>query len=264
MVRRFLVTMWIAAIAALLVGTPLSAQENIVAEGVYGSPQSDDPEAVRIRSTIIQQPNGDLVIRITGINVKPHAANGVFGYRVSKDWKLLGYMIQAKSDDPINAFDVKFSCTVDENIDCTAGSGQRSLGWYMKTVRPLILYCCEQYVIDDLPFGATIALMSTPHVDGATVEIPLIMVTEEDSGPKLKVVETEHYKYLGKKPLSLGFGNVQADVFETKGLTIWLAPSGLLLATSDWPGGEPRTFQLLTLDKGKERFLPDVVPHAPK
>lgn len=226
-----------------------------VFEGIFGGRTSSGKEPA-LKWTIIRNGDRSLTIRVSDVNAPEHAVRASIEYHVSSSWKLLDYMLKAKSDDPINTFSLQFSCAFQGTPSCAGGSGKSSQLWSVPPVDgPALIAGPEEVGGGEITWGTAIALHSAKRIPGAVIYVPVISVKEDADRPKLAIMEIDKFTYIGKQMLALPFGKVEADVFDSGDSRFWMAPSGLPLAMSDGPQKEPVAV-LESIERGTNEWLP--------
>ena len=254
---------WFFVVAALLI-TSFSLAQQVIAEGVYGAPSTNGEQNGAFRWTMLESANGDLTIRVRPAAARLGTVSGSVEYRISKDWEWRAFALRAVQPDAVKTT-MSFTCEQHRSLECVAKiPGDVDWKGAIEAVPPYIILCCEE-ASGDIVWNTAIALKHAQHLVGSVTEVSVIGMHDENDRSeqtKLAVLETDEFTFVGTRQLAFALGVIQADVFSSKDMTLWLAPSGIILAMSESPE-KPPSVELLTLDKGRERLLPSLKPPAP-
>lgn len=242
------------------------AQGNVIAEGMYGAVPSNgsvNDGAVRWneakRWTLTEANDGDLTIHTSAVFQFADFDSGFVEYRISQDWRLLGYeLVQGK---PVNLKSTSsFACEVGGALNCLSKVDEKTAWTTSLGIDPPYTLSCYDYEVSGgVVWTLAIALKNLPRTIGQVTKVPVVGLNDKGDMKQLALLGTNDFRYVGRKKLSFALGTIQADVFTIPEMAIWLAPSGLVLAVSEGPDKAPK-IELISIEKGRERFLPDLEP----
>ena len=244
--------LWVAIAAGFSICAFGQASVRTRVEATFGAPGQDSGHVLQWRISELE--DGSLLIDVLPLSVPAHGVQGRTQFHISRSFELLGYTLEASSDDPMNTFHFKFSCAVGKVIQCDSLTKGAPGHWEIAKPGPFMIIPSEDFG-GDVFWGYAIALHSAKKRPGEDIKVAIVGMDIDEEVPHLKILETEVFKYVGQEEIQTAVGKMRADTFSSKDSTIWLAPSGFPIAYYEG-GPQKPSLELKTIRPVDNVFVP--------